>query len=102
MITNIKDHWNTVYSSNPDDQLGWYEPEPQVSLDLINHCSLSKHDPILDVGSGSSLLVDHLIKQRYGDSFVPIFRQYGDTLQAKAFPFLAQMPEEFNVVPWTS
>ena len=65
MTKALKEHWNTVYTSNPEDQLGWYEAVPQVSLDLIDHCALAKNDPILDVGSGNTLLVDHLINQKY-------------------------------------
>ena len=65
MTTTFKEHWNKVYSSNPEDQLGWYETVPQVSLDLINNCGLTKNDPILDVGSGITLLIDYLISQNY-------------------------------------
>lgn len=67
MTYDIKEHWNTVYSSNPEDQLGWYEAVPKVSLDLIKHCALAKSDPILDVGSGNTLLVDYLIHQNYSN-----------------------------------
>jgi SAM-dependent methyltransferase len=69
MTTTFKEHWNKVYLSNPEDQLGWYETVPQVSLDLINNCGLTKNDPILDVGSGVTLLIDHLISLNYTNLF---------------------------------
>ena len=65
MKNALQEYWNTVYSANPEDQLGWYEAVPHISLDLIDHCSLAKNDPILDVGSGNAFLVDHLINQNY-------------------------------------
>lgn len=65
MSISTKEHWNAVYSSNPEKQLGWYEAEPQVSLELIENCSLDKHDPILDIGSGATTLIDHLLLQNY-------------------------------------
>ena len=69
MTATLKEHWNTVFSSNPENHLGWYEAVPQKSLDLIEHCSLDKNDPILDVGSGNSLLIDYLIDQKYTNLF---------------------------------
>ena len=65
MSISTKEHWNTVYASNPEKHLGWYEAQPQVSLELIENCSLDKHDPILDIGSGATTLIDHLLLQNY-------------------------------------
>lgn len=61
----IKTHWNNVYSSSSVNQLGWYEDKPSVSLELIERCSINKHDPILDVGSGATTLIDFLVNQQY-------------------------------------
>ncbi len=65
MRNSIKEHWNKFYSSNPVKQLGWHEVEPQVSLALIENCSVDKGDSILDIGAGATTLIDHLVQQNY-------------------------------------
>lgn len=60
-----KEHWNRVYSTSATDQLGWYEDKPTLSLELIERCAIDKHDPILDVGSGATTLIDFLVNQGY-------------------------------------
>jgi ubiquinone/menaquinone biosynthesis C-methylase UbiE len=65
MSRSNKEHWNKVYSSNSEQQLGWYEDSPTLSLELIEKCSINKNDPILDVGSGATTLIDFLVNQNY-------------------------------------
>lgn len=65
MSNSIKDHWNGVYTSKDANKLGWYEEMPELSLKLILKCSISKHEPILDVGAGATTLIDYLIEQEY-------------------------------------
>ena len=65
MNENMKQHWNTVYSSKPTTQLGWYEANPAVSLEFLQQCGLDKSDPILDVGAGATTFVDHLLGAGY-------------------------------------
>lgn len=45
--------------------MGWYEASPQPSLGLIQEFCGSKSDVILDIGSGSSTLIDHLVESGY-------------------------------------
>jgi cyclopropane fatty-acyl-phospholipid synthase-like methyltransferase len=47
------------------NKLGWYEEIPQPSLSLINKCNLDKDAVILDIGSGATTLIKHLIMERY-------------------------------------
>jgi hypothetical protein len=56
----IEDHLNKAYSQTSEDQLGWYENDPEVMLGLIDSCELAKDASILKVGSGSTHLVDRL------------------------------------------
>lgn len=53
--------WNSCYQNIEPSKLGWFEATPQPSLALIQKYAKSKHDHILDVGSGSSTLIDHLV-----------------------------------------
>ncbi len=65
MNISMKEHWNNVYSSKPTNQLGWYEAEPSLSLDLLGRCGVNKNAPILDVGAGATTFVDKLIDLGY-------------------------------------
>ena len=62
---DIKSHWNKIYSQNDTEKLGWYEESPRPSLHLIEKCHLPKHARVLNVGAGSTTLIDELIKMGY-------------------------------------
>jgi SAM-dependent methyltransferase len=47
--------------------VSWYQKEPATSLALIKSLSPDKAVPIIDVGGGASLLVDHLLADGYHD-----------------------------------
>jgi SAM-dependent methyltransferase len=54
-------HWESVHSTKPVDGVSWWQPEDELWLDLIDDLHLAPDDLVLDVGSGSSLLVDALL-----------------------------------------
>lgn len=62
-----KDHWETVYQTKPLETVGWYQPVPMTSLELIASLGLPGHAPIIDVGGGDSYLSDHLLKRGFTD-----------------------------------
>jgi ubiquinone/menaquinone biosynthesis C-methylase UbiE len=64
---NSKLHWEKVYSNRPMNELSWYQPTPEVSLDFINELKISRTDAIIDVGGGDSYLADHLLKMGFTD-----------------------------------
>ncbi|RKZ37512.1 MAG: SAM-dependent methyltransferase [Gammaproteobacteria bacterium] len=55
-------HWDRIYRERTPEMVGWYQAEPAISLHLIEKAGLTKTDPIIDVGGGASVLVDHLIQ----------------------------------------
>jgi SAM-dependent methyltransferase len=59
-----KTHWQAVYAGKPDDELSWYQADPQPSLDLILAASGGR-GRVIDVGGGSSILVDRLLEARF-------------------------------------
>lgn len=65
MSKSMKEHWNTIYSSKPINQLGWYEPQPTPSLQLIERCAIDKRAAVLDIGSGATTLINALLEQGY-------------------------------------
>jgi hypothetical protein len=47
--------------------VSWYQPEPEMSLALIDRLGVPKPAPVIDVGGGASLLVDRLLARGYMD-----------------------------------
>jgi SAM-dependent methyltransferase len=60
-------HWDRVYSTKSSNDVSWYEAHPGKSLELIRATGAQPADPIIDVGSGASFLVDKLIDAGYLD-----------------------------------
>lgn len=60
-----REHWEQVYTSKPPDRLGWYKPRLQTSLDWITALGLDLDAPIIDIGGGTSTLVDDLLDHGY-------------------------------------
>jgi hypothetical protein len=57
-------HWTQVYSSRPETSVSWYQNEPRISIDMISRGS-SPPARVIDVGGGTSHLVDRLLERRY-------------------------------------
>lgn len=62
-----KQHWEQVYRQKPDETLSWFQPRPEISLELIHAAGLQKTDAVIDVGGGASRLVDQLLAEGYTD-----------------------------------
>src|SRR5215216_1621887 len=60
-----KQHWEKIYSAKPTTQLSWYQPHPEVSLELIKKAEIEKAARIIDVGGGASTLADELLSNGY-------------------------------------
>jgi SAM-dependent methyltransferase len=65
-----QEHWNQVYSTRQEQELSWFEETPVISLELILTPRLDIHAPVLDVGGGSSRLVDALLDRGFTQPFV--------------------------------
>jgi len=63
----IKEHWDSIYSSKKLEEVSWYQPVPQTSLDFILSSNISKDAPIIDIGGGDSFLVDYLLDHNFTD-----------------------------------
>lgn len=59
---NRKDHWEKVYQNKQLNEVSWYQPTPQVSLDFIQELEIDRHAAIIDIGGGDSFLTDHLLE----------------------------------------
>lgn len=62
---DAKAHWERIYHTFDPAQLSWYEEHPRLSLELIHRTGASKAAQIIDVGGGTSRLVDELLAEGY-------------------------------------
>lgn len=62
-----KSHWEHVYRTKLPTQVSWFQPHALRSLDLIRRISPPPNGPIIDVGGGSSTLIDDLLDAGYHD-----------------------------------
>ena len=60
---NKKKHWGNVYQDKSPLEVSWYQKEPKLSLELIRFSNVASNDAIIDVGGGTSVLVDYLSKE---------------------------------------
>ena len=60
----LEDHWNRFYARRRPDEASWFQTVPERSLELIREYA-TKDARILDVGGGTSKLVDHLLDHDY-------------------------------------
>lgn len=66
-MTKVADHWEALYSRARDTTLSWYEREPTCSLELIERTRAAHSAAVIDVGAGTSTLVDCLLDRGYTD-----------------------------------
>lgn len=53
--------WDWIYATREMTGVGWYEPDPVVSRELVNDAVAAGGRSIIDVGGGASWLADHLV-----------------------------------------
>jgi SAM-dependent methyltransferase len=64
---DLVEHWETVHERVGPRGGSWYQAEPRMSLALIQALGVATDTPIIDVGGGSSRLVDELIQRGFSD-----------------------------------
>jgi len=62
---DAKPHWERMYHTLAPHEVSWYQEHPRLSLDLIHSTGASKAAHIIDVGGGTSRLVDELLAEGY-------------------------------------
>lgn len=62
-MTGPRRHWEDVYGSKADDEVSWFQARPERSLALIRQAAPDRSASIIDVGAGTSTLVDALLAE---------------------------------------
>jgi len=60
-----KEHWEGVYGQKAPEEVSWYRPHLERSLRFIEEARIPKDAAIIDVGGGTSTLVDDLLDRGY-------------------------------------
>jgi len=58
-------HWEKVYTTKGEKEVGWFQENPAPSLDLIVKAGTTTASALIDVGGGASRLVDALIAKGF-------------------------------------
>ncbi|MCE5309574.1 MAG: class I SAM-dependent methyltransferase [Acidobacteriales bacterium] len=62
----MQQHWERIYGTKAPDQMSWFRPHLETSLDLIERAGQGDRSAsIIDVGGGISTLVDDLVERGY-------------------------------------
>ncbi len=96
-------HWQDVYGAKGARGVSWYQPEPEVSLALIERLRLGRRAAILDIGAGASSLAARLLARGFIDvTMLDISRGALDLARAD---LPARTPEvkwiEHDVLSWS-
>ncbi len=60
-----KKHWENIYQTKDIDEVSWFQPTPETSLNFFKQFHVPKTARIIDIGGGDSFLVDHLLDLNY-------------------------------------
>jgi hypothetical protein len=60
-------HWEDVYRRKGDLELSWFQERPDDSLQLIHESHVPITAPVIDIGGGTSRLVDGLLALGFSD-----------------------------------
>jgi SAM-dependent methyltransferase len=94
VVIDRKTHWDKVYSTPDETGLSWYQSAPRLSLDLIHSVAPGDRGRIIDVGGGTSVLVDWLLDLSFEKIAV---LDVSDTALCKA---RARLGERAALVDW--
>jgi 2-polyprenyl-3-methyl-5-hydroxy-6-metoxy-1,4-benzoquinol methylase len=62
---DTRSHWEQVYATKDPEQVSWFRPHLERSLELIERAAPDRLASIVDVGAGQSTLVDDLLGLGY-------------------------------------
>ena len=66
-VEDRKNHWERVYATKAESKVSWFQADPAPSLEAFSRAGASRRSAIIDVGGGTSRLVDRLIHEGYQD-----------------------------------
>ena len=62
---NRKEHWENMFSTKAENQVSWYQPNPETSVNFFIENKIPKIARIIEIGGGDSYLIDKLLELGY-------------------------------------
>lgn len=62
-----KKHWENIYQTKQLNEVSWFQPTPETSLNFFKELNIPTRAKIIDIGGGDSFLVDHLLDLGFED-----------------------------------
>ena len=94
MNSDLKSHWENIYSSKNEDGVSWFQEYPKTSINLIEKYSSNKSISIIDIGSGRSRILKNLIENEYKNL------TYLDISQEASFKSKISLGNKQDLVQW--
>ncbi len=63
---SLEDHWDDIYRRRGPEGVSWHQQDPSTSMRLIAEAVPGPEATMVDVGGGSSRLVDRLVAAGFG------------------------------------
>ncbi len=60
-------HWDTTYNDRGPSGVSWYQKEPTISLSMIDRLEIDTNAGVIDIGGGTSFLIDRLGERGFQD-----------------------------------
>jgi hypothetical protein len=63
-VTTPREHWNSIFSTKTDSELGWYEKDVSQTLKFLDLIPRRDFTTVFLPGAGTSVLVDELVARK--------------------------------------
>ena len=60
----LRQHWDAIFESTPDSELGWFEDNPAETLQFLAEVPVTAESVVFLPGAGTSVLVDALLETK--------------------------------------
>jgi len=60
-----ENHWNNIYNTKDADKVGWFQPNPVPSIEMLKTSGFNKNSHIIDIGGGDSYFAEQLLDLGY-------------------------------------
>ncbi|TNE65693.1 MAG: class I SAM-dependent methyltransferase, partial [Bacteroidetes bacterium] len=67
---STKEHWEQLFRSKAENEVGWFQPYPKTSVAFLDQFRLPLTANIIDVGAGDSHFIDVLLERGYQNIWV--------------------------------
>jgi SAM-dependent methyltransferase len=61
-VKSLRQHWDAIFESTPDSELGWFEDNPAETLQFLGDLPVTSESTVFLPGAGTSALVDALLE----------------------------------------